>query len=62
MINQRNTTSRAVALILIVGMMLTLCCSCTPKADTVDYSQPENWAYYGIGAGKEAIQHWSAQF
>ena len=35
-------------------MMLTLFCACTQNADTVDYSQSENWAYYGIGEGKEA--------
>ena len=45
---------RILAVIMVSVMMLTLFCACTQNADTVDYSQSENWAYYGIGEGKEA--------
>ena len=45
---------RILAVLMVSVMMLTLFCACTQKADTVDYSQSENWAYYGIGEGKEA--------
>ena len=49
-----NRMRRALAWIIIAVMMSMLCCACTPKADTVDYSQSENWAYYAEGEGKEA--------
>ena len=54
MVHVRNRTQRSVALLLGVLMMLALCCACTPKADTVDYSQEENWAYYAVGENKDA--------
>ncbi len=41
-------------MIIVTVMILTLCCACTQKFDTVDYSQSENWAYYGVGEGKSA--------
>lgn len=39
---------------MVSVMMLALLCACTQKTDTVDYSKSENWAYYGIGEGKDA--------
>ena len=54
MTNQRPFISKTVSVILVAVMMLTLCCACAQKADTVDYSQSENWAYYAEGEGKEA--------
>ena len=49
-----SKTKRLVALIMASVMLLALCCACAQKADTVDYSKSENWAYYGIGEGKDA--------
>ena len=54
MIYSKNTITKSVALITVAVMLLALCCACTPKADTLDYSQSENWAYYAEGEGKEA--------
>ena len=54
MIYYKNTITKSVALITVAVMLLALCCACTPKADTLDYSQSENWAYYAEGEGKEA--------
>ena len=54
MMHSKTALSRAIALIIAVVMTLTMCCSCTQKSDTVDYSQSENWAYYGVGEEKEA--------
>ena len=54
MTNQRPFISKNVSVILVAVMMLTLCCACAQKADTVDYSQSENWAYYAVGEGKDA--------
>ena len=50
----RITIKKAVSMIIVTVMILTLCCACTQKFDTVDYSQSENWAYYGVGEGKSA--------
>lgn len=50
----RNTITKAISMIIVAVMMLTLCCACTQKSDTIDYSQSENWAYYGVGEGKSA--------
>ena len=54
MIFSHKKINRTIALIIAAAMMLTLCCACAQKADTVDYSQSENWAYYAVGEGKEA--------
>ena len=54
MIHSKHKLAKAVAWILVAVMMLSLCCACSQKADTVDYSQRENWAYYAVGEGKEA--------
>ena len=54
MIYSKKIMNKTVALILATVMMLTLCCACSPKSDTVDYAQSENWAYYAVGEGKEA--------
>ena len=54
MMDQKNTSIRAVSILLVAVIMLTLCCACAQKGDTVDYSQSENWAYYAVGEGKEA--------
>ena len=54
MIYSKNTITKSVALIMVAVVMLTLCCSCSQKADTVDYSKNENWAYYAVGEEKEA--------
>ena len=45
---------RFIVLILTVCMLTTVFCACAQNADTVDYSQIENWAYYAVGEGKEA--------
>lgn len=51
----KNKINRSVALIVIAVMMITLCCACShQKANVVDYSKSENWAYYSVGDGKEA--------
>ena len=50
----KTPTKRIVAVIMVSVMLLALLCACTQKADTVDYSKSENWAYYGVGEGKEA--------
>lgn len=54
MICSNSKITKATTLILVVVMMFTLCCACTQKADTLDYSQNGNWAYYAVGEGKEA--------
>jgi hypothetical protein len=54
MICSKSKITKATTLILVVVMMFTLCCACTQKADTLDYSQNGNWAYYAAGEGKEA--------
>ena len=41
-------------MILAVAFLLSLFCACALKADTADYSQSENWAYYAVGEGKDA--------
>jgi hypothetical protein len=50
----KNTITKVISMIIVAVMMLTLCCACTQKPDTIDYSQSENWAYYGVGEGKSA--------
>ena len=50
----KNGMKKVLALIMVSVMMLALLCACSQKEDTVDYSQSENWAYYGVGEGKEA--------
>ena len=45
---------RIFSLILAVAFLLSLFCACALKADTADYSQSENWAYYAVGEGKDA--------
>ena len=54
MICSKNKINRAVALIMVFVMVLALCCSCSQKSDTIDYSKIENWAYYAEGEGKAA--------
>ena len=54
MLFQNTKTKKLVAFIMVSVMMLALLCACTQKTDTVDYSKSENWAYYGIGEGKDA--------
>ena len=54
MIFVKDKMRKAVALIMISVMVLALFCACAQNADTVDYSQSENWAYYAVGEGKEA--------
>ena len=41
-------------MILAAAFLLSLFCACTQKADTTDYGQSENWAYYAVGEGKDA--------
>ena len=51
----QNRTKRILALIVVSAMMLALLCACnTQKTDTLDYSQSDYWAYYGVGKDKEA--------
>lgn len=45
---------RIFSLILAAAFLLSLFCACTQKADTTDYGQSENWAYYAVGEGKDA--------
>ena len=54
MIFSKKRLIRAVALVMVAVLMLTLCCACGQRADTTDYSQSENWAYFAVGEGKEA--------
>ena len=43
------------ALILAFSFLTAFSASAQAEPDSgVDYSDPENWAYYGIGDGKEA--------
>ena len=48
-----DTMKRTIAIVMVCCLMV-LCCACTQKADTTDYAQSENWAYYAEGAGKNA--------
>lgn len=50
----KNKKSRPVALILIAAMALALFSGCSDKADGIDYSKTENWAYHAVGEGKAA--------
>lgn len=55
MIFSRNSAKKTIFSVIMLAILLALCCSCTQKkADTVDYSKPENWAYYGEGEDKAA--------
>lgn len=45
---------KAVALLLVSTLLLTLCCGCAEEHDAIDYSKTENWAYYAEGAEKSA--------
>ena len=45
---------KIIALIMVSMMMLALFSACSPQKVAVDYSQGENWAYYGVGEEKEA--------
>ena len=49
-----NGMKKTVSFVLVLAMLSMLFCSCSQKADTVDYSQIENWAYYAEGEGKQA--------
>lgn len=49
-----NRMKKTVSFVLVLAMLSMLFCSCSQKADTVDYSQIENWAYYAEGEGKQA--------
>ena len=49
----RNKFNKALALLMVCALLAGLFCSCAKKADTVDYSQIENWAYYAEGEGKD---------
>ena len=53
--NTRRYLSRAAALLIVVAISASclLISSCTQK-DGVDYSNKGNWAYYGVGEGKDA--------
>ena len=53
MIYSKNLIKKTVAIIITV-MMLMLCCACTQKPDTIDYSKSENWAYFSVGEDKQA--------
>ena len=53
MISTKFKSSKAIALLTVCVLMLTLFCSCASQADTVDYSLTENWAYYAEGEGKD---------
>lgn len=51
----KKTTARAIALAIALASLLCLCCACAPqRADALDYSKGENWAYYSVGEGKAA--------
>ena len=54
MIFTKQKSTRALALILSLAMMLVLCTACAAPKDTVDYSQTQNWAYFAEGEGKQA--------
>ena len=54
MISPKNKIKIALALAILSVIMLALCCACSKKAYTVDYSKSENWAYYAVGEGKAA--------
>lgn len=54
MLQARIGMKRSLALLMVAVLLMTLLCACGQKADTVDYTQSESWAYYGIGEGKEA--------
>ena len=54
MIYSKSALTKSIILIMVIVMILTLCCACTQKPNTIDYSQNENWAYYGVGEEKEA--------
>ena len=49
-----NGMKKTISFVMILAMLSVLFCACSRKADTVDYSQVENWAYYAEGEGKEA--------
>ena len=49
----KNKIIRVSALIMVFAIMM-LCCACSQKTDTIDYSRRENWAYYAVGEDKEA--------
>lgn len=54
MICLNNGMKKTASFVLVLAMLAMLFCSCSQKADTVDYSQIENWAYYAEGEGKQA--------
>ena len=54
MIYLRSKTKKLIIFIIVSLMIFVHLCSCTTKADIIDYSQEGNWAYYGVGEGKEA--------
>ena len=51
---KKNNMKKIIALIMVSMMMLALFSACSPQKVAVDYSQGENWAYYGVGEEKEA--------
>ena len=53
MVVSKNGMKRVLALVMASVMMLALLCACSQRPDTVDYSQVENWAYHGVGEGKD---------
>ena len=50
----KNHATRLTALLIAFVMAIALLGGCADKADTVDYSKSENWAYYAEGEGKDA--------
>lgn len=50
----KNNKIRPIALILLAAMVLSLFSGCSDKADGIDYSKTENWAYHAVGEGKAA--------
>lgn len=52
--NSRHHISRAVALITMISSIASclIITSCSKK-DGTDYSNPDNWAYYGVGEDKD---------
>jgi len=41
--------------VLLAGVLvISLFAGCGKQRDGVDYADKSNWAYYGIGEGKEA--------